>query len=64
MKLTSCSTEYLICLPVSQLRAHESCEGREVLVWPVLVNLLDGGVMAFGRINDPVLYEFAELGVI
>ena len=43
---------------------HESCKGHEVLVWPVLVNLLDGGVIAFGWINDPVLYEFAELGVI
>ncbi len=43
---------------------HESCEGREVLVWPVLVDLLNGGVMAFGRINDPVLYEFAKLGVV
>jgi hypothetical protein len=33
-------------------------------VWPVLVNLLNGGVMAFGRINDPVLYKFSELGVV
>ena len=63
-KLTSCSTEYLICLPVSQLCTHKLCEGREVLVWPVLVNLLDGGVMAFGRINDPILYKLSELGVV
>jgi hypothetical protein len=30
----------------------------------VFVNLLDGQVMVFGRINYPVLYEFVERGIV